>query len=244
MAKPDELRAYIFENDHPRLAGELRGWMAASPRFTAFVELYRDKIRKKIRAAREPESVLDIRGELDTAYALLYDKRMAVAYEPYASAKGRGPDFAVTYRTNLIFNLEVARMRVEQAELDQGVDRARKEERMLRILLGKLSQMLPARPNLLLIHTLEEAARTIDLERLMHGVKTRAEGKDPEFYAAIRYASPAQFYKDFLRLTGVLLWAGSVQLWINKQARPSMDEKIIRRAAAVLGARPRDTASG
>ncbi len=68
-------------------------WMEASSRFTAFVETYRDKIRKKIRLTREPESALDLRGELDVAYCLLNDRRLAVAYEPYASAKNAAPIF-------------------------------------------------------------------------------------------------------------------------------------------------------
>jgi len=137
-------------------------WMEASSRFTAFVETYRDKIRKKIRVARQPESVLDLRGELEVAYCLLNDRRLAVAYEPYASAKRRGPDFAVTYRTNLVFNIEVARIRVAESELG-GIELPRKAERIVRILLDKLGQMQPGMANLLVIHTREELARSIDL---------------------------------------------------------------------------------
>ncbi len=97
--------------------------MEASSRFTAFVETYRDKIRKKIRVTREPASVLDLRGELQVAYCLLNDRRLAVAYEPYASAKRRGPDFAVTYRANLMFNIEVARIRVDESDVVSEVTR-------------------------------------------------------------------------------------------------------------------------
>jgi hypothetical protein len=230
VTKQADLIAYVFEGQ-PRasdlLSGALRQWMEASPRFTAFVETYRDKIRKKIRVARQPESVLDLRGELEVAYCLLNDRRLAVAYEPYASAKRRGPDFAVTYRANLVFNIEVARIRVEESEVP-GIDLPRKEERILRILLYKLGQMQPGMANLLVIHTREELARSIDLGRLMQEVKTRAEGKDPSFYAASRYTSPAAFYKDFLHLSGILLWSAAAQLWVNKQARPAVAEKVLR----------------
>ena len=113
VTKQTDLVAYVFDEQPHLLSGTLLQWMEASSRFTAFVELYRDKIRKKIRVTREPESLLDLRGELEVAYCLLKDRRLTVIYEPFASAKRRGPDFTVTYRANLIFNIEVARIRVE-----------------------------------------------------------------------------------------------------------------------------------
>ncbi len=229
MTKQADLIAYVFEGKPQLLSGSLLQWMEASSRFTAFVETYRDKIRKRIRVTHEPESVLDLHGELEVAYCLLNDRRLAVAYEPYASAKRRGPDFAVTYRTNLVFNIEVARIRMEASGVDcVAIDLPRKEERILRILLDKLGQMQPSMANLLVIHTREELARSIDLDRLMYEVKTRAERKDPAFYAASRYTSPATFYKDFLHLNGILLWSAGAQLWVNKQARPELVEKVLR----------------
>jgi hypothetical protein len=232
MTKQADLNAYLFERQPHLLSGELMQWMEASSRFTAFVETYRDKIRKKIRLTREPESALDLRGELEVAYCLLNDRRLAVAYEPYASTGRRSPDFAVTYRANLVFNIEVARIRVEESGVGGvAVDNAnlpRKEERILRILLYKLGQMQPGMANLLVIHTREELARSIDLGRLMQEVKTRVERKDPSFYAASRYTSPAAFYKDFLHLSGILLWSAAAQLWVNKQARPALAEKVLR----------------
>jgi len=249
MTKQADLIAYLFEGSPHLLSGELLQWMEASSRFTGFVETYRDKIRKKIRVTREPESILDLRGELEVAYCLLNDRRLALAYEPYASAKRRGPDFAVTYRDNLVFNIEVARIRVEESHVE-GMDlspteRARKEERILRILLDKLGQMQPGMANLLAIQTRAELARAIDLDRLMQEIKTRAEKKDPAFYALSRYTSPAAFYKDFLHLSGILLWASSPaplaapaelanQLWVNKQARPGLAEKVLRLVSLTL----------
>jgi hypothetical protein len=227
VTKPADLIAYVFEGKPHLLLTVLMQWMEESPRFTAFAETYRDKIRKKIRVTREPESVLDLHAELEVAYSLLNDRRLAVAYEPYASAKRRGPDFSVTYRANLVFNIEVARMRPEEGGAD-GIDPPRKEERILRILLYKLGQMQPGMPNLLVIHAREDAARSIDLDRLMQEIKIKVEGKDPAFYAAAGYTSPAAFYKDFLRLNGILLWSPGAQLWVNKQARPELEEKVLR----------------
>ena len=227
VTKQADLIAYLFEGQPHLLSGELYQWMEASSRFTAFVETYRDKIRKKLRVTREPESLLDLRGELDVAYCLLGDRRLAVVYEPYASAKRRGPDFAVTYRANLVFNIEVARLRVEESR-DNRIDLPRKEERILRILLYKLGQMQPGMANLLVIHTRKELAGLIDLDKLMQEIKTRVERKDPSFYEVSRYANPAAFYKDFLHLSGILLWTADPQLWINKQARPGLEEKVLR----------------
>jgi len=227
MTKQTDLIAYVFEGQSHLLSGDLLQWLESSSRFTTFVETYRDKIRKKIRITREPESILDLRGELEVAFCLLNDRRLAVAYEPYASEKGRSPDFAVTYRDNLVFNIEVARLRVGQGE-DIEVGLPRVDERILRILLYKLGQMQPGMPNLLFIHTEQELAQFIDLDNLMQEIKIRVEGKDPSFYAASRYTNPAAFYKEFHHLNGILLWAVVPQLWVNKQARPVLEEKVLR----------------
>lgn len=230
MTRQAGLTAYVFEGQPHPLAEALTQWMEASARFTTFVETYRDKIRKKVRLTRAPEIALDLGCELEAAYCLLNDRRLGVAYEPYASAKRRGPDFAVTYRANQVFNIEVARIRGEAS----GVDLPRGEERILRILLDKLGQMQPGMANLLVIHTPEELRRLTDLGRLMQAVKTRADRKDPAFYALGPYSGPADYYKDYLHLSGILLWAAEVQPWVNKQARLSPDGKALRLVSALL----------
>jgi len=230
MTKLDDLTAYLFDGQPHPLSGELLEWMENSPRFTAFVETYRDKIRKKVRVTREPESILDLRSELDVARGLLGDRRLEIVYEPYTSARRRGPDFAVTYRTNLVFNVEVARVRA-------GDDLQLKEDRFLRILLYKLGQMQPGMPNLLVLHTRDELARSLDLDRLMQGIKLQVEKKDPSFYEISRYENPASFYKDFLRLSGILLWAAAPQTWVNKQARPGLAGDVFRLVSSLASGR-------
>jgi hypothetical protein len=64
----DELLAYLFEGQPHMLATPLGTWLADSRRFMAFVNAFHTKIRKKMRATREPESLLDLRLELETAY--------------------------------------------------------------------------------------------------------------------------------------------------------------------------------
>jgi len=227
MSKPDDLISHLFSGQSSPLATELYQWMGSSTRFTAFVETYRDKIRKKIRVTREPESLLDLRGELEVAYHLLNDRRLEVEYEPYANTQKRGPDFLVTYRRNLKFNVEVTRLRVEENEVAE-LNLPRKSERFMRILLSKLGQMQAGKANLLVIHTRNELAQAIQLDGLMQEIKTRAEKKEPSFYQMSGYVNPAAFYKDFLHLSGILLWAEGAQLWINKQARPGLDVKVMR----------------
>ena len=232
MTKPDALMAYLFDGKPHPLSGSLSQWAEASPRFTLFAETYRDKIRKKIRAARQPDRLLDLRSELEVAFCLLSDRRLALAYEPYASKKRRGPDFTVTYRLNLTFNLEVARLHTGENGQEDAVDLPSLERPVLRILLDKLGQMQPSMPNLLVVRTGDELARRIDLGGLMQQVKTRAEAKDPAFYALSRYTSPSAFFKDYLRLSAILLWSDDVQPWVNKQARPGLEEKLLRLVSA------------
>jgi hypothetical protein len=240
VTKQADLIAYVLDGAPQLLSGGLLGWLDASldasARFTAFVETYRDKIRKKIRLAREPESLLDLRSELGVAAALLRDRRLAVAYEPYASAKRRGPDFAVTYRVNTTFNLEVARMRAD------GQGRPSLEERFLRLLLYKLGQMQPGMPNLLVVHAREGLARSLDLATLMQEIKTRVEGKEPSFYEQSRYPNPAAFYKAFLRLSAILLWAAPPrgQAWVNKQARPALAGDVLQLLSSLLASADMD----
>jgi hypothetical protein len=224
MPKPADLNSYLFQGQIHPLAWPLRRWMDASPRFTTFVDTYRDKIRKKIRVVHEPQAMLDLQAELEAAARLLADRRLELTYEPYASAKQRGPDFAVTYRTNLTFNVEVTRLRAENGE------------RILRTLLEKLGQMQPGMPNLLAIHAPPEAAKAIDLGGLMQELKILVDNKDSAFYTFTGYTNPAAFYKDFLRVSGLLLWGPEVQVWVNRQARPALDEKVVRLVASLLAA--------
>jgi hypothetical protein len=98
MKKQADLIAYLFEGasrhlgDTDPFSSTLLSWIETSPRFTAFVDIYRDKIRKKIRNTRDLDGLLDLRAELEAAFRLLFDRRLALAYEPYASAKIRGSD--------------------------------------------------------------------------------------------------------------------------------------------------------
>ena len=236
MTKPADLIAYLFEKPRREttpLSNSLLAWMDSSPAFTGFVDAYRDKIRKKIRVTSEPGPLLDLLNELEIASRLLADRRFALVYEPYASEKRRGADFSVSYRVNTVFNLEAARLREEEP----GAALRPAEDRITRVTLGKLSQMQPGMPNLLAIQARADQSQPVDLAALMQGVKLRADARDPAFYAATRYASTADLYKAFNRLNGIFLWSPGEppgQLWVNRQARPEIDEKVLRLVAGLV----------
>src|SRR3989442_13784150 len=106
----DELIAYLFGAAHSSLAAEVGPWLVASPRFRAFAETYRDKIRKKARGLRDDEGLRDLAFELAIALRLLEERRFALEDEPYSPGQ-RAPDFRVTFRGRLRFTVEVRRLR-------------------------------------------------------------------------------------------------------------------------------------
>src|ERR1041384_7522761 len=107
----DELLTHIFEAQTHVLAAQFAVWVASSARFRAFAEQYRDKIRKKVRGIRDQEGLNDLTFELEIAYLLLSERRFVVEYEKGGVGKQRGPDFYVTFRTHIRFNIEVKRFR-------------------------------------------------------------------------------------------------------------------------------------
>jgi len=119
----DELIAYLFGADHSALAAEVGPWLASSPRFRAFAETYRDKIRKKVRGPREDEALRDLMFELAIALRMVEDRRFAVEYESYGMGQ-RAPDFRVTFRSGIRLNVEVRRLR-GRAPIDTPSDPAR-----------------------------------------------------------------------------------------------------------------------
>ncbi len=106
-----ELIAFLVEGRQSHLTTSLAMWIAASERYASFVEKYKDKIRKKLRITYGTDAAADLLYELQIPFLLLQENRFDVAYEPYAAGKRRGPDYAVTFRSNFNFNIEVTHMR-------------------------------------------------------------------------------------------------------------------------------------
>src|SRR5215208_7801221 len=119
-ARADEQLTYLFDGQPHILAAQMEIWLADSRRFTDFVRTFRDKIRKKMRVTQDEETLYDLRLELETAYLLLREQTLHIAYEPEQSKQVRSPDFAVTYTTSLTFMVEVTRLRAVQAPSTDG----------------------------------------------------------------------------------------------------------------------------
>ncbi len=231
-AAADRAVAALFEGVEGGTAGglaaELSGWAAASPGFDAFVERNRDKIRKKLRTARDAEGRRDVRAELRVAALLLADRRFELAFEPYGSGKG-GPDFGVTFRGGSRFNLEVTRTRRTAEELSVSW-----------YVLGKLRQMPPGVPNALLVAIEDGDATSVDVGDAVKWLRSVADRKDEAFFTERGFDGSRGFYDRFLRLGAVYVWAetgvaeGRASLWVNRSARTAVPSAAAKACLARL----------
>lgn len=200
---------------------ELGAWLAGLPRFRAFTEAHRDKIRKKLRLATDADALLDVRTELLVARLLLGDQHMELTFEPGGSTRG-GPDFGVAYRRAHAFNLEVTRPR--------GTDAGRP-------ILAKLRQLPTGGANVLL---LAATAASWDVGAAVRAIRARADAKDEPFFTRRGFAGTRDFYDRFLRLGAVITWsepaadAGRADAWMNGSARIGVPERPLRACLAAL----------
>jgi hypothetical protein len=238
---------YLFDNKPHILLPTLAHWLNESSRFATFVETHRDKIRKKIRTIPDTGGAYDLQAELEIAYWLLGEKRFTLAYEPYSQGTGRGPDYAVTFRTNLTFNVEVTRLRLPNQENDTGPKQAEQlsfepqnvSRRLVEIAGSKLRQILPSMMNLLVIVADDSAICEIDLDKVMISLKQRAEQKDSQLFKRHGFRDGSDFFKHYQRLSGIWLRSAHEResgkcplLWLNNQAKhplPSPVCTILRR---------------
>ena len=201
---------------------EIAAWLAASPRFRAFAEAHRDKIRKKLRGATDGEPRRDVRTELTVAYLLLGDRRIELGFEAYGSGKV-GPDFTVAFAGERAFNLEVKRLRATPTPAAVG-----------RALLAKLRQMPAGAPNAVLLAIEGGSADAVDVGGVARSLRARADGREREFLADLGFAGTRDFYQRFLRLGAVIVWreAGAgerrASMWVNRSARIGVPERAAR----------------
>jgi hypothetical protein len=204
------------------LSQELVEWLAGSTRFRAFAEAHRDKIRKKVRGAADPDSVRDVRAELRTARLLLGDRRIELAFESYGSGK-IGPDFTISFRDTRSFNLEVTRLRRLPDATGLGAS-----------LLAKLRQLPPSTPNAVLFASDAENAAELDIDAATRMLRARADAKDERFFSARGFDGTRAFYERYLRLSAVFVSAEGADgdaratVWVNRSARISMPEPAAR----------------
>jgi hypothetical protein len=224
------VQALLADRTADPLGVELIGWLTGSPRFRTFAETYRDKIRKKLRNASDPEMRRDVRVELLVARLLLADRRFGIAFEAYGSGK-IGPDLTVSFRGTRTFNVEVTR---RHGSPDQtGIGRA---------LLAKLRQLPPSVPNAVLIAIDAPSAHVVDIPAVTRMLRARADGKDEAFFEERGFDGTRGFYERYLRLGAVFIWAeeaapeARATVWINPSARIPMSERSTQAALACIRA--------
>ena len=228
---PDRLATlteFLLDGTEDPLAVELAEWLDGSPRFLAFAEAHRAKIRKKLRGATDPEARRDVRAELRCAHLLLGDRRIELAFEAYGSGNP-GPDFTVT-RGSERLNLEVTRLR--GAPGDVGYNG----------LLAKLRQLPPSAANAVVLAIEGVDADAYDITAAVRVLRTRADAKDEAFFAARGFDGTRGFYERFLRLGAVIVWADDgvgaarASVWTNPSARIAPPARAMRACGACLRA--------
>ncbi len=224
------LVAYLADasEPHPGIV-DLTAWLTASPRFRAFVEANRDKIRKKLRGATSAGARLDVLAELRVAALLLADARIVLAFEAYGAGR-RGPDFTVTFRTGRPFNVEVTRRRGPgDAVLEPAV-------------LGKLRQLPPSASNVIVVAVARDGPP--DAGSIMRDLRARADHRDDAFFQARGLAGSGAFRAGILRLAAVVVVpaggeaSGRVAHWRNAAARIPLPEPALRALVAALSGNP------
>ena len=225
--REDQLLAYLFEGAPSALSTSCERWISSSRPFRSFVERYREKIRKKVRVARDEESLGDLQAELAVAYQLVQERRFSVEYEVYTAGRQRGPDFSVTFRDHTHLNVEVTRLR------DGRPGNAIRLAKLAAAICAKLGQMQPSVVNLLALAMSGEPYATGDVSQAAKLLKARVEAADAGFFQKTGFADGRDFYKYYLRLSGVLLSSpraegpdATLALWRNPEARRPLSTEL------------------
>lgn len=236
----------MLDGHAAQLADDLTRWLRASRRFEAFVGANRGKIRKKLRLARDRESLQDVRAELAVAYVLLLDRRTELAFEPYSAGGRRGPDFAVTFRASTIFNVEVTRLRAgADAPLLGGLSVDAGEQcstnadwtaKIANTICAKLGQLPPGMPNVLALVSGGAALEAPDVADAAGLLKADAERKDEARFLARGLRGTREFHHLYPRLSGAIvlravgsvgeLDTGGIALWTNKEAKHPLSTEL------------------
>jgi len=215
----DELTAYLFGPSDSSLAAEIGPWLVASSRFRAFAEIYRDKIRKKARGLRDDNSRRDLAFELAIASRLLAERRFGVEY---------APDFRVTFRSNLRFNVEVRRLHWSAPTPGAPMDPAR----LIRAVSDKLGQLPTAMINVLFLGAESPSPAGDVLAPAMRSLQERAAAKDEMFFEQRGFTGTRDFQRHYQRLSGAVWLAGNTggppSLWRNPQARHLLPADLAR----------------
>lgn len=223
----DSLLDFLFADAPNSLYEQMEAWLTSSRRFAAFVTDHQNKIRKKLRVTRDPDRLLDLRLELETAFLLLQERSLSVAYEQQQPGHSRCPDFTVTFTTSLSFMIEVTRLKI-----NPSVDCYSIAERISEMLVGKLSQLLPQRSNVLIIGLEAFALTPSELSSAMRSMQQRAERNDTRILQRHYFSSRSEFFNCYQQLSEVLVRRTAKQqdeklvTWVNPQARHDLPNRV------------------
>ncbi|HEV2237615.1 MAG TPA: hypothetical protein VGR57_13220, partial [Ktedonobacterales bacterium] len=214
-----ELLEAVFGGEWHALSAACAAWIAASRPFRAFLDENASKIRKKVRQAGSGETLRDLWLEMSAAYHLLAaDRRVTLVYERFLADKARGPDFTVTFKGHLVFNVEVRRLRTAAAARKLGD-----------VLCEKLRQMPAGAVNVLLVGVDGGAASDLDCAATVRLLVKRAEAKEDAYFVARGLRDARDFLHALQRLGAVVVRAGwddpataTAGLWLNPLTKPPL----------------------
>lgn len=225
LVSTDELLSELFGLEpHDDVAvTAVAGWLATSRRFASFVEEQLPKVRKKLRMAGDAQGTLEVLFELEVAFRVLSVKAHGLAYEPFAAAKERGPDFAVTFNGRPWFLLEVTRSN----------DVTSAPQRLARSIIGKLGQLRSEGPNVVLVGVEGAAPAQEELSAVMVAAVRAAEAADQAYFARLGLRDRKQFFQRYDRLAAVMLrdkvagggTGGGLVSWFNPRARRRVESR-------------------
>jgi hypothetical protein len=156
-------------------------------------------------------------------------------YEPYGVDQ-RAPDFRVTFRARVRFNVEVRRLHQSLPLQGAPVD----PNRLIPAIFDKLGQMPPAMMNVLVVGADCPSSAADTFASAMRWLQDRAAGKDETLFVQRGFAGTRDFLRHYQRLSGALWFAGEFStppgLWRNPQARHPLPADIAR---ALTSARAR-----
>jgi hypothetical protein len=166
--------------------------------------------------------------ELAIALRLLEERRFALEYESYGVGT-RAPDFRVTFRSQVRFNVEVRRMRRPAPTPDAPADPAR----VIRAVCDKLGQLPPSMINVLVLGAEGPSSAADALAPAMLWLQGRAAHKDEVLFQQRGFAGARDFLRHYQRLSGALWLAGGpgalrASLWRNPQARHPLPADLAR----------------
>lgn len=176
----EELIKYILEDKDDHFYRILNYRVDSCERYKKFLSSYRDKIRKKIRDKVKEELEDIIIFELEIPFLLLLNDQFDVKYEKYG-LRDPGPDYTVTFKQSLEFNMEVKRIREAElgVEFNEWYGTLNSKLSKIRSMLGVMIDILTPEAGRNLMERLQESLEDIfqfikrnieELEdRLTHG---------------------------------------------------------------------------